>query len=349
MKRYLYLFLLFTFYACESNRQNTREEPLTLDNTASTYELNAKKWEKTKLKETTVNDFAIDKSGRILAACSDGLYYSDDEGSSWTRYNTGEFTESPFLAIEVSSDGELLASADIYGFLFSKDGGESWELRTKGLTHLESRVIKDILVFDSLIFAGTLRQGVFVSDNKGKSWFPANNGVPLIQGLYKPLPERATVYKLFKSNHKIVAHTNAGIEYSHDKGKSWKLARHQGIDDVAMISTVDVKDEYVIAGKMLKEGVFVSGDKAETWKSAGMRGSNLNSVFISNGGFIYAGTNGNGVYRSTDGETWDEFGKGLKKDLLVTCFTCTKKGYILAGTEKGGIYRLADTSPKSGN
>ena len=66
-------------------------------------------------------------------------------------------------------------------------------------------------------------------------------------------------------------------------------------------------------------------------------GGDVRSIAVDNQGNVFAATNGNGVYRSSDdGNTWTQVANGLNNlriQSLVSGF-----GFILAGTDGGGIF-----------
>lgn len=90
-------------------------------------------------------------------------------------------------------------------------------------------------------------------------------------------------------------------------------------------------------------GIHKSTDGGQSWIDTGFSGGRTNVLLIDTstgqGKVIYAGTQSNGVYRSTDaGGSWTQMNSGLD-DLCINCFGTNPGEYIFAGTEGGSIYR----------
>lgn len=65
----------------------------------------------------------------------------------------------------------------------------------------------------------------------------------------------------------------------------------------------------------------------------------IQAMVQSEGGVIYAGSFGMGVFFSQDhGKTWESFNQGLN-DAFVLCLTVDPRGTIYAGTVKSGVFR----------
>lgn len=83
-------------------------------------------------------------------------------------------------------------------------------------------------------------------------------------------------------------------------------------------------------------GVFLSTNNGATWTQAGLNNDQVQSLAFS-GGTLFAGTNGNGVFLSTDNGThWTPANTGLTNQSITSIYP--SGSYIYVGTYGGGIF-----------
>jgi photosystem II stability/assembly factor-like uncharacterized protein len=83
-------------------------------------------------------------------------------------------------------------------------------------------------------------------------------------------------------------------------------------------------------------------DGGEHWTpvNLGLTHSSVLSLAVNFRGEIFAGTDGGGVFRSTDnGSTWTQTGL---KNIEVRSLAINSAGHLFAGTIGGGVYRSTD-------
>jgi photosystem II stability/assembly factor-like uncharacterized protein len=84
-------------------------------------------------------------------------------------------------------------------------------------------------------------------------------------------------------------------------------------------------------------GVYILSADGQTWSDAGLQGSRVLAL-LSSGSALFAGTDGGGVFSSTDwGRTWTPMNSGLTK--LDVRSLAASGDTLFAGTLSGGIYR----------
>ncbi len=186
--------------------------------------------------------------GRILAATSHKvwgahIYLSEDRGASWTplaaspQYSPDSGRGATKAIWYVAEAGDaLLAGIDPAGLFRSDDGGASW-VPVKGLNEHPTRdtwepskgcfavhsICADPNNADRLV-AAVSAGGVYLSEDGGDSWQPANAGVRA-ENLPQPYPETG------HNVHRIVMHPRAperlyrqcynGTYRSDDGARSW--------------------------------------------------------------------------------------------------------------------------------
>jgi photosystem II stability/assembly factor-like uncharacterized protein len=218
-------------------------------------------------------------------------------------------------------------------------------------------------VSDSNLFAGTMG-GVYLSKDKGHTWYPANSGIRSSfvfglavkdnkifaacwdQGIFlstdngstwskKGLDEKASNCFAVTGTH-LFAGTNEGVFLSTNDGNNWISS---GIND-RFVSCFTVMGSNLFAGA--NDGVYLSADSGKSWKSisSGLPVNLYTTILslVNNESNIFAGTGGNGVYVSTDsGLNWTQTGltEASVRSLVI------KDGYLFAGTGQG-VYRSSD-------
>ena len=164
--------------------------------------------------------------------------------------------------------------------------------------------VNTLTTFDGALYAGTSGNGVFFSTNQGVSWTAAS------AGLTNPY-----VIALAGSGTMLLAGTTTGVFLSTDFGTSW-TADNSGLTNTyveALAISSGGGGLKLFAGT--NGGAFLSVDTARSWTrikgtSPDTLQSNLiYSLVTDTSGHVFAGTYGNGLFRSTDdGTHWTQLG-----------------------------------------
>lgn len=118
-----------------------------------------------------IMSFYINREGIYAGSFGGGVMFSADSGANWSVRSAG-FAEG----IKVSSFAEIgtcLFAGTLSGAYISTDKGFSW---APAGSYLE--VIYSLAVKDNLLFASTGENGIQVTADAGKSWYPVNTGLP---------------------------------------------------------------------------------------------------------------------------------------------------------------------------
>jgi photosystem II stability/assembly factor-like uncharacterized protein len=258
------------------------------------------------------------------------LYSSNDGGKTWNAIFGSDYL-SPFA---MDSDKALLAgmiSIDQYGtsstVIVSTNNGMAWAQLGSPLT---TTTITSIVVdAPGNIYMGC-GEGVFRSTDKGATWDQLNSGITdfNIQSLavsktgeifagsptaifhstdlaldWKALPftppDTSGIFLLTinTAGDLLAAVHDTGIFWSHDDGKSWSSIGTGLSGKVnAMLST---PSGHVFAGTT--EGIFYLASGGGTWVDAtpGLGTVSVLSITRDPSGTVYLGTDGEGVFRST--------------------------------------------------
>lgn len=257
----------------------------------------------TKQGQTSWEVNGVLRNGAYLFALTryDGIFRSPDEGQTWapTPYNPpGSF----FYALANTSTGRLVAATSS-GVFRSLNNGDSWASSSTGLGNFVESInflaAADPADNDEYLFAAAgIIGGVFRSTNGGMNWSPFNTGfgdIPWIEALAAS-PDGAYLY----------VSTPEGLWRSATGAANWML-----IDESLPYASTFTVLAVPAPGVLLvgfsaiwdpaSSGLYLSEDNGQSWTPLedGLTNLEVASLAVDNAGFLYAGTNGGGVFRST--------------------------------------------------
>jgi photosystem II stability/assembly factor-like uncharacterized protein len=271
-----------------------------------------------------VHSFAI-KDASVWATFAalpkeSGIARSTDNGNTWQVVpsiitNAGE---------SIVSDNAIIVAED--NFIWrSTDDGMSWDVVEQfALTGISSFAKAGTKLF------GAATTGIQTSTDNGASW----NFEPFSNGAYSFSSNGSTIY--LGSNSKVFKSTDVGatwIDVSTGLGNG-------GIQALLFDGTT------LFAGTPADAvGIFRSTNGGTSWEpaAAGLPVASLIRGQIAFGPHAFAGTEGDGIYRSSDhGNTWTktDVNNSLLAHQLVFAF-CAKDNALYAGAGNG-IYKSTD-------
>jgi|GEM_PF-435930 len=241
----------------------------------------------TGLTNTYVNALAI-SSTNLFAGTDGGVFLSTNNGTSWSAASTG-LTSTVVNALAVSGTN-LFAGTD-GGIFLSTNNGTSWTAVNSGLP-MNTRVWA-LAVSGANLFAGTNGGGIFLSTNNGTNWTAVNTGLTntYVRALaVSPAPGGAGATNLFVG-------TDGGVFLSTNNGTSW-TAVNTGLTNT-YVRALAVSGTNLFAGTS-GGGIFLSTNNGTSWTAAntGLTNAYVRSLAISPSGYVFAGTDGSGVFRS---------------------------------------------------
>ncbi len=241
----------------------------------------------------------------------DAVYKSPDGGQHWLPHNVGlkehvsfvnQFVFHPALS-------EKIYAATTVGAYYSKDAGREWEERMNGMK--EVHIVTSIAINhkDPTIIYGGTTGGMYRSEDEAMTWKKINNGLIPESELMASLALGVNAIELDPVNPDIVyAGTTKGLFRTANKGEQWERIG-QSLPDPFVSSIVIHPTQPAILYVGGPGGVWKSTDSGKTWQAMnqGLTTLNVRSLVMApkNTDTLYAGTNGSGLYRSTDaGATW---------------------------------------------
>lgn len=241
----------------------------------------------------------------------DAVYKSPDGGQHWLPHNVGlkehvsfvnQFVFHPALS-------EKIYAATTVGAFYTKNAGREWEERMNGMK--EVHIVTSIAINHkdpTILYAGTTG-GIYRSDDAAMSWKKINNGLIPEKELMASMALGVNAIEIDPVNPDIVyAGTTKGLFRTADKGDRWERIG-QTLPDPFVSSIVIHPTEPSLLYVGGPGGVWKSADGGKTWQAVnrGLTTLNVRALAMApkNSQTLYAGTNGSGLYRSTDaGATW---------------------------------------------
>lgn len=248
------------------------------------------------------------------------------------------------LAVVPGGVGAVFAGTIGAGVFRSDDGGRSWRSANAGLTGGEAAELAVDPHDPRRILCGTWDDGLFRSEDGGDTWHAVGEGIEFQPGLSRSVTALGADPSV---SGRFYAGVAGGLFRSADGGSTWsQLPPLVGLKVVEAIAVNPGESrEIVIAVRQL--GVLRSTDGGVRWERLDWQlGGNVAVLEFSPTlpGAIYAGTWGEGLFRSTDrGVSWTSL-RGDIDDLAVTALKATSadgRDILTVGTRQG-VFRSAD-------
>jgi len=269
--------------------------------------------------------FLFSDDGIIYLGSDNGIYKSTNNGNNWINISNNLPSGNEVKAITASGDTILAGTTYGGGVFKSTNGGLNWNQSNSGFPdYPEIFYLKKI---NNKIFAAT-GFGVYVSDNSGNTWLPANTGHYYSKNIC-----------IAYTGSDIYSATEIGVFKTTNEGVNWEQ-KNRGIPPSVPVKSVYTNGNDIFAGTD-GNGIFKSTDNGLNWFhiNNGLKAFDIESMVIKDGKF-FASTS-EGIFKSTDnGESW----RSCFPPKLV--YTLIKKGnYIIAGIcscSGGGVVRTSD-------
>ncbi|HWF58826.1 MAG TPA: hypothetical protein VN666_00700 [Nitrospira sp.] len=241
----------------------------------------------------------------------DAVYKSPDGGQHWLQHNVGlkehvsfvnQFVFHPALS-------ETIYIATTVGAFLTKDGGREWEERMNGMKEVHIVTSIAINLKDPTILYGGTTGGMYRTDNGAMSWKRINNGLIPESELASAMALGVNAIEIDRTNPNIVyAGTTKGLFRTTNKGEQWERigqSLHDLFISSILLHPTEPSQLYVGGPK----GVWKSADSGKSWQAVnqGIVTLNIRALALNpkSPQILYAGTNGSGLYRSTDaGVNW---------------------------------------------
>ena len=227
--------------------------------------------------------------------------------SGWRRRGPGVTVRAlagppKFFGLAVLRSGEILGATFAAGVVRSGPG--AWSAVPE-LSELSTNAV--LQTTSGAVLVGTNGNGLHRSPDGGRSWQRVAAG------------PAGTVYSLAEGRSLYAGTADEGMWQSMDDGANWTPV-DRGRSGTCIYAVTARRDGTVVAGTDLARVTV--------------------HALADDGSAMYAGCNGDGVLRSSDGECWAPASTGLG-DPHVHCLLVTTDRTLLAGTG-AGVFRTRD-------
>lgn len=315
----------------------------------------------------------ITPDNTVFVAVYPDLYRSEDNGDTWTKLSSGyvrhtnygnDYSFRSIRSLDVDPAGAIYLLTDEFIFR-SVDGGDTWTI-----IGLPNKNVADIAVdTGGRWWASFTGGGVYYSLDNLSSWNQFNTGLINVgvvslavsdggfilagtsTGIYRsPLdytgwlfvgPDSLVISDIATGgNGCLLAGTSGGGVYiSHDIGNTWANIGMEGYE----ITTILVDDGGDIYAGADFGGAFRYTGEGIVWDqlNEGLENLHLNTMILSPGKMIFAGTE-DGIYLlDADSLHWEELGLN---EYRVAAIYIDSGNNIVAGTNEGVFMRSPDLS-----
>jgi len=297
---------------------------------------------------------ALSDSKTFIDVFGDTWYESfyEGEGLTWKQVNfTGiQDMSVPALSCILPDDNILYAGTEL-GVYRTKDGGNTWELKSQGLPKSNNEypyiytLVKD-LSDQNRVYVGTL-YGVHKTVDAGENWVEKNNGLTNTN-VYTLAMDPTSSNILYAGTANGIFKTIDGAEkwevkgdFPYSNNSVWRLAIAPNDNSVLYAS---IEDWFGTEGKIYKS---ING--GESWQpGSGNLPTDIEvwGITISpvDNNVVYIAVDGNGIYKTVDGgKTWQLRNSGLTSTNVISLAISQQNDEIVfAGTEDDGVFATID-------
>ncbi len=281
--------------------------------------------------------FMTDTNNTVYCGTFDGLFFTTDNGITWEEDEY--FSSVPVSAILIDDNNGIYCGTGYYdngnGVFYSSDGGENWKHLGLGGKIVLSLAFNS----DGHIYAGTIKDGLFFTDDMGTTWQNYTNGLYRKQvfrlevnqeddifigseneGVFRStnggdsfsqigLPISIVGNIIFSGDSLIFASTTSGVQKYQRKTKKWSNVGLQHVQQVAFAPNGDL---FAATGNLslfvskVSASLFRSTNNGESWSIVAFEDTVVWNVLITDQNIIYAIIDLEGLMRSYDyGSTWE--------------------------------------------
>lgn len=322
MKIYLVMILTLLFLIQACKKENTIEPPIQVEEDF---------WELKSQPDKIIRNVKMCSNGYMIAEYPNKILLSTDNGETWNVILSA-YTEGP-VGIGPNDEIYIAGNSDVW---FSYDYGNSWNRSEINFIALDSTQASTVIFCididkDGSVYLGTMN-GVFRSDDRGNSWKRLINGMGIndirsilvspsnrifaeansnINGIYYSTDKGENWQDVNMSSMDgqiffalavdSLGNLYAGginrLLFSNDNGITWQILSYVN----STFTDILIDKNNNIYTSFANGGMFLSKDGGSTWeeKSKGLGELvGIRSLLLDKNGFLFAGTDGIGIYKS---------------------------------------------------
>ncbi|MBI4464982.1 MAG: hypothetical protein HY647_09785 [Acidobacteria bacterium] len=274
----------------------------------------------------------------VFGTNEDGVYKSTNAGQSWTRASAGLSNAAVLTLAMDPSDPAVLYAGTSNGVFKTRDRGQSWTAVNSGLIPIpeitdligdaSAAIVLSLAISpsnSSILYAGTLGNGIYKSTDGGLNWTAVNSGLPqvpylailpVVTSLAVDPSNPATVYAGISAGD-----STDGVFKSTDGGQSWRAISFDLASSHVLALAIPPSSPSTVYAGTFGRGVFRSTNGGLLWNAtnSGLAAGNIFTLARdpSGSGTVYAGT-GNGLFKSTNrGQSWAAVSSGILNSVVT--------------------------------
>ncbi|HUF09098.1 MAG TPA: T9SS type A sorting domain-containing protein [Rhodothermales bacterium] len=241
-----------------------------------------------------VTAVAATPEGTVIAGTAGkGLFYRSASDHIWSRSVADTFDGITIHSI-VNFGEQLVASTAGRGVYRSVDGGENWAGLNTGLGSLIVRAL--LVASDGRLYAGG-SNGLYRLSGPA-NWTALSGGI-----------EGHDIRAIAENSEGVIyaGSFGRGIMRSMDTGLSWDLLADGLATTITRSLAINSNDE-VFVGTFGGDVVQRSDDGGSTWVASneGLVTTSIWAISVAPDGTFFVGSQRDGIFRSTDGRTWEQ-------------------------------------------
>jgi photosystem II stability/assembly factor-like uncharacterized protein len=301
-----------------------------------------KTWERTSKGMVSPQVAAIERSPvdpyTLWAGALAGLYFSRDNGTSWTPATQVPLTSIRTVAVDPVRAGVVLVGTSDGQVWASYDGGNLFR-PVQGLPKEPVSQLKITSAGGTPIIYALVSGKLYVSIDDTFSWYSVSSTITDVIHRIDVDPTDSQV---------LYIATEGGLFKSTDRGSSWTMSS-EGIAEPFLLSVVVDPFNASTVFAATSAGVYRSTDAAATWApvSDGLTPGPVDQLVYdpATQGRLYALVRGLGMYESEDdGDHWNQHNSGLPyTETIAISADPILPGTTYAGNNLQGIFISSDS------
>ncbi len=259
----------------------------------------------------------------IAGTRNNGVYVSTNNGTTWSRSNTG-LSDTSVNCIVSGGSTVFVGTQGMYGtpgVYKSTNTAGTWSI-----TAVPDSAVNCLAWDGNFLFSGIKNSGYYTL-NQGFSW-------SRLSATYNP--GNLTLGYAYSAANVYVATGGSGVYLSTNFGSTFTPS-NSGLTNLNILS-IATNSTTIFAGSA--QGMYVSTNNAATWSldTIGMGNQQVSCIYVNSSTDVYAGTLGGGVYYShNNGATWTAINTGLTS--LNVYNLAADATYLYAAQDYSGLWR----------